>query len=238
MKHKPLIYKFLSLLFLIEPLIKILYFKAATKFEFQVIFENLGTRTSPRDLFDFWLIFPIGGLALIKIRKWSYFVFLFVLAYLVFSFFTYESYTWPYYSDSPLMYHYAVVFLSLVIFIIFLIPDVREPFFNKNIRWWDTKTRYTADIKCKLLGKGEAIDGQILNISQSGAFLEQSAPIAIGDKLTMDFEFEGIHMVLPFKVVSKHSVGKYQGFGVEFQLGSFLDKVKLVRFLNRLKVYR
>jgi hypothetical protein len=238
MKNKPLIYKFLSILFLIEPIIKILYFKAATKFDFQLIFENLASRSSPRDIFDFWLIFPIGGLALIKIRNWSYFVFLSVLGYLVFSFFTYESYTWPYYSDSPLLYHYAVVFLSLVIFIIFLIPDVREPFFNRSIRWWDTKTRYTADIKCKILDANNAHDGLILNISQTGAFLQESAPLKVGDQMTLAFDFKGFQMSIPFRVVSKHAAGKYHGYGVEFQSSSFLDQIKLVRFLNRLKVYR
>src|SRR5690348_14093639 len=121
MKQKPLLFKILMILCLIEPLIKIFYFRAQTHFAFSVIFENLLARTSPAEIFDFWLVFPLAGLSLLKIRKWSYFIFLSLLAYVVYTFVTYESYTWPYNSATPFFYNQVIVVMAVIIFISFLI---------------------------------------------------------------------------------------------------------------------
>ena len=235
MKHKPLIFTILSILFLIEPAIKVLYFKATTEFEFSLIFSNLFSRTSPREIFDFWLVFPIAGLALIKIRKWSYFFFLATMAYIVFSFLTYEQYTWPYNSDSPLAYHYAVVAASLTIFSFFLIPQIREPFFNRRIRWWESKARYKATMPAKIIGPKVTFDSQIINISQTGAFIQDSPYLSIGESLQMEFEKDGLFCDVPVVVMSKHSIDNVSGCGVEFKPRSMAQKFKIMKLIQKLK---
>ena len=137
MRNKPLIFQLLSALFFFEPAIKILYFKASTHFGFITVFENVLSRNSFRDVFDFWIVFPLAGVMLWKLRKWTYFAFLATMSYLVFSILTYEKYTWPYNSDKPLFYHYFIIALTLMTIAYFLAPNVRAPFFNRNLRWWE-----------------------------------------------------------------------------------------------------
>jgi len=191
MKNKPLIFTILSILCFIEPIIKILYFKAMTDFDFVVIFANLKARNSFIEVIDFWLIFPIAGLLILKLRKWSYFSFMGILAYIIYNILTYEKYTWPYNSDSPFMYHYLVALTSTAVFLYFLSPKAREPFFDRRIRWWEPKTRYNVQITCKLHGDHVVFPSEILNISQTGAFVMESSYLKVGDKLLMQFNFLG-----------------------------------------------
>lgn len=235
MKHKPLIFKILMTLLFVEPLIKLLYFKASTQFDFSTIIENVMARNAPRDIFDFWLVFPLAGLMLVKIRKWSYFGFLFLLGYLVMSIATYEQYTWPYNSDRPLAYHYFVIAFSLAAFAYFLMPQVRAPFFIRRLRWWENKTRYKSHIPAKVSGSKKTFQTEILNISETGAFLADSEFLNPGDELEIEFKANGLTMELPIKVVGKHNSGNQYGYGVQFFPRTITQKFHLIRLIREIK---
>jgi hypothetical protein len=238
MRHKPLIFQILSALFLVEPLIKILYFKAATHFDFGTIFENILSRSSFREIFDFWIVFPIAGLMLWKLRKWTYFVFLAVMAYLIFTITTYEKYTWPYNTDSPLFYHYFIIVVTLATIAYFLVPDVRAPFFNKKLRWWESKPRYRITIPAKITGNKITFQSEIINISQTGAFLKDNDLLTPGDVVSMTFESEGLLMEIPVKVISRHVISSTPGFGVQFYPTSITQKFQLFRLIGRIRNQR
>jgi hypothetical protein len=235
MKHKPLIFKILSFLFIIEPLIKVLYFRATTEFDFALIFENLGSRTSFKEIFDFWLVFPLAGISLFKIRKWSYFVFLLILLYIIVSFLTYEKYTWPYYSDSPLLYHYLVVVLALGIFSLFLIPQIREPFFNRKVRWWEAGIRYRAQIPLKVISPKMTFDSKTINISESGTFIQNSNYLEPGDVVTLQLEAHGISIAVPAMVINRHTIEKDTGLGLHFRPKSLGQKFRIYKLVQRIK---
>lgn len=235
MKNKPLIFTIISLLCLVEPLIKVLYFKATTQFDFVVIFANLMTRDSVKDVFDFWLVYPIAGILLLKLRKWTYFTFMGLLVYIVYNILSYEKYTWPYNSDSPFLYHYAVVSLSMMVFMTFLLPAVREPFFDRRIRWWEPKVRYQVGINCALKNTSLIFPSEILNISMSGAFLKDSTYFKVGDKLDLEFLFLGSQVSLPVEVVHKHSIHGKKGCGVKFCFKSFRQNVLLAKIIKIIK---
>ena len=165
MKNKPLIFTLISILCIIEPIIKILYFKAITHFDFMVIMTNLVAKNSFRDVFDFWLVYPLSGILLFKLRKWTYFAFMSLLAYIVFNIMTYEKYTWPYNSDSPFLYHFVVVVMTVMVFMAFLLPGVWEPFFDRRVRWWEPKVRYPVGINCSLKNESIIFSSEIINIS-------------------------------------------------------------------------
>ncbi len=238
MRNKPLIFQLLSILFLLEPAIKILYFKASTHFDFITVFENILSRTSFREVFDFWIVFPIAGLMLWKLRKWTYFAFLGVMSYLVFSILTYEKYTWPYNTDKPLLYHYFIIIITLLTIAYFLIPRVREPFFNQKIRWWESKPRYRIAIPTKVTGNKITFQTEILNISQTGAFLKDNNLLAPGDVISLSFESEGLMMEVPVKVISRHVISSTPGYGVQFFPTSITQKFQLVRLISRIRTHR
>lgn len=235
MKQKPLLFTILMILCLIEPLIKIFYFKALTHFELPVIMANLMARTSIKEIFDFWLVFPLAGLALVKIRNWSYFVFLALLSYVIYSFVTYEAYTWPYNSATPFFYNQVVVVFSVLILVAFLIPQVRRPFFDKRVRWWEPKTRYIVNINCRVQGKNVVFPSEILDISKTGAFLRESSYFNIGDELAIEFKYLGMNFNLPVQVISQHVSRGQAGVGVRFLFISLRQNISVAKFIAALK---
>lgn len=236
MKNKPLIFSLLSILCLIEPVIKVLYFKAITHFDFLVILSNLKARDSFVEVFDFWLAFPIAGLLLLKLRKWSYFGFMSVLGYVIYKIATYEEYTWPYNSDSPFLYNYVVAFMSLGVFVYFLLPKAREPFFDRKLRWWEPKTRYNVQFSCKLHTSTLTFTSQILNISETGAFLQECSYLKVGDRLDMEFQFLGQTIEVPVEIIHHRSTAPGpQGFGIKFHFQSLPQKLKLIKVIRVVK---
>lgn len=235
MKNKPFIFTLLSILCFIEPIIKVLYFKATTQFDFVVIFANLKTRNTFLEVVDFWLIFPLAGLLILKLRKWTYFTFLAVLLYINYNIFTYEKYTWPYNSDSPFMYNYLVALMSVGVFVYFLSPKVREPFFDRRVRWWEPKTRYNVQIVCKLQSSHLTFPSSILNISQSGAFVQDSKYMKVGDQLQMEFNFLGQTISVPVEVVNRHCIGSINGFGLKFQFKTMKQSLVMMKVIKILK---
>ncbi len=228
----------LSIFFLLEPAIKILYFKAATHFDFYTIFENVLSRHSFREIFDFWIVFPVAGVMLWKLRKWTYFAFLAVMSYLIFSILTYEKYTWPYNTDKPLLYHYFVIAITLLTIAYFLAPTVRAPFFNRNLRWWESKPRYRITIPAKVTGNKITFQTEIINISQTGAFLKDNNLLAPGDVISLSFESEGLMMEVPVKVISRHVIADTPGYGVQFFPTSISQKFQMVRLISRIRTHR
>jgi hypothetical protein len=235
MKNKPIIFSVLSSLCIVEPLIKVLYFKALTHFDFLVIFANISARNSFREVFDFWLVFPIAGLLILKLRKWTYFCFMSLLAYIVYNISTYERYTWPYNSDSPFMYHYLISLLCVGTFVYFLSPKVREPFFDRRVRWWEPKSRYHVQIMGKLQGSHLTFPTQILNISQSGAFLEDSKYLNTGDSLVLHFVFFGQMIDVPVEVIHRHTTNGKVGYGVKFKYKTFAQSIQMAKVIKVLR---
>jgi hypothetical protein len=235
MKNKPLIFTVLSVLCLIEPAIKVLYFKAITHFDFVVIMANLQARNSFMDVVDFWLIFPVAGILIMKLRKWTYFAFMGVLAYINYNIFNYEKYTWPYNSDTPFMYNYVITMMSVAVFVYFLSPKVRETFFDRRVRWWEPKTRYNVQIACRLQGSNLTFPSQILNLSQSGAFVQESKYMKAGDQLVMEFNFLGQTVSLPVEVIHKHTNQNVVGYGLKFNFKTFRQSVVMSKIINVLK---
>lgn len=235
MKNKPIVFTIISILCLIEPAIKILYFKAITHFDFMVILSNLQTRNTFMEVVDFWLIFPIAGFLILKLRKWTYFAFMSVLAYIIYNISTYEKYTWPYNSDTPFLYNYVIAGLSLSVFVYFLFPNMRHLFFDRRARMWETKTRYSVGISCKLMGDSLTFPSRILNISKTGAFFEESPYLKVGDLLLLEFNFIGHEIKVPVRIIHQHKSSTKAGFGAEFVFESMGQSLKMSKVINVIK---
>lgn len=235
MRNKPFIFQLLSVLFFLEPLMKILYFKASTHFDFAIVMANVFSRSGFREVFDFWIVFPAAGIMLWKLRKWTYFAFLGVMTYLIFSILTYESYTWPYNSESPLFYHYFIIVLTIFTFAYFLVPDVRAPFFNGKLRWWESMPRYKTVIPAKVTGNKVTFQSEILNISQTGAFIQDSDHLSPGDVVSISFESEGLVLEMPVKIISRHVISSTPGIGVQFFPLTLSQKIQMFRLVSRVR---
>ena len=100
------------------------------------------------------------------------------------------------------------------VFLIFQ-EEVRKPYFDPNIRWWETANRIRHDVAATLFYKNQKEDILILDISATGCFSEVDAPLEIGQEvkikvmnLLQEFESEAI-------VVRKNT--DPSGYGLKFK---------------------
>lgn len=236
MKKKPLLFTVLAIAHFLEPLIKIFYFKVTTSFSFSTIIENIAQIEAPRDIFDFWFLFPLGGLALISVKKWSYPIFVGVQAYSIFAHLTYEKYTWPYVSEVPFVSSLGLLFMNALIICYFALPDVRRPFFDQSVRWWETRKRYGLRIPMSfsLIENNRSYNCDILNISQSGVFLSNHQDIKIGSEIKMNILYKDFAISVTGKVKSHHCFEKEPGIGVKFIFTNIWENLYMRKVIRQI----
>lgn len=238
MKHRPLIFILIAVAHIVEPLIKISYFKFTTPFSFSTIISNISQIHTPREIFEFWLLFPLGGLALLGVKKWSYPVFVGVQFYSIYSHLTYEKYTWPYVSEVPFASSLILLFMNMLVIIYFALPDVRKPFFDRTVRWWETRTRFTLSIPITfcLTSNKNLQDGEILNISQTGVFIQHNGVYDLDTKIRMNISYKEYSITVEGTVKSHHAFNGHRGIGVKFDFQNIWENLfmrKLVKQVSK-----
>lgn len=232
MKAKPILFTLITSFCFFEPLAKLYYFKVSTQFEWPVILSNLLSRNSPLDILTFWLLFPIAGLMLLKIRSWSYFLFMLVMSYNVFSLVTYESYTWPYNDQMPHLYNLLLTAVCLGIIVAFCFPSIRKPFFDRRARFWEPQKRHDIFLETELKTSFDTIESVISNISTTGAFILNVEDMKAGDRMTVNFRILDEVFTCEIQVVHKLCNGTINGYGVKFINMSFKSRARLAKVLN------
>jgi hypothetical protein len=240
MKNRPLVILVIGLLHLLEPFSKVFYLKVASDFTFVEVIQNILAIEDPMKIFEFWFLFPIGGIALLSVRKWSLPVFFSVQFYSIYSHLLYEKFTWPYVSETPLYSSMFLLLFNIGIMIYFLLPEVRRPFFDHKLRWWEPKLRFNIDIPCALFLK-ETLDSKqcrIVNISQTGAFICTEWNLNTDQLITLRFQYMNLYFSLDGRVVNVHSLSGATGFGVKFDYKSIWQNFRMQRLLFALRLLK
>lgn len=236
MHKRPLLFIIIGVLHLIEPLIKILYFKFTTPFGLATILSNISSIDDPRAFFEFWLLFPIGGIALLGVKRWSYPIFVGVQFYNIWSHLNYQSFTWPYVSEVPFFSSLVLLVINIMIIIYFALPDVRRPFFDRRMRWWETSTRYQLRIPITaILGNGHEYRCEIINISRTGAFINLDHPLEIHQMISLKISYQDIDLKLQSKNMSNHQVGGENGHGVQFEFDNIWQNMEMRKMVSAIK---
>ena len=237
MKNKPLLFIILGIIHLVEPIFKLLYFKATTHFPMHLIIENISQMSGAREVFEFWFLFPIGGIALLGIKKWSYSIFVSVQAYSIFTHLNYESYTWPYVSSTPQWPSLVILACNLAMILYFLLPEIRKPFFDKDMRWWEHRERYTLRVPCSFSSNqnNSLQDAEILNISLSGAFVSMKQnSFNNGDPIVINLSYIEENISLKGRVVSTHSFDTKNGIGVMFEYETIWEQLHMAKVIKKI----
>lgn len=238
MKNKPLLFILIAFLHICEPLIKISYFKVTTPFPFPQILDNIAHISSSKEFFEFWFLFPIGGIALLGVKRWSYPVFVGVQMYAIWSHLTYQKFTWPYVSEVPFFGSLFLLFVNICIVIYFALPDVRRPFFDKNLRWWETPSRIVMRLPCSIsIENPEHLhDCEILNISRSGAFINYKGVLENDTQIHLKLFWGDTAIEVNAVKVGSHSFDREHGIGVRFKFNNLWEDLamrKLVKELSK-----
>ena len=237
MKKRPFLFVVLGIIHLLEPLSKILYFKYDTGFSFATIMSNIANIEGFKNLFEFWILFPLGGIALLLVKRWSYALFVGVQVYSLYSHILYQEFTWPYVSKTPFYSSMILIVFNLGMVFYFALPSVRRPFFDRRMRWWETKPRYGTEIPCKVHITAHDVehDSTILNISETGAFVEYSEGIKVWDKVKVTFHYYDEEFSVTGSIVNRHIVNGIDGFGIQFHFDSMKKRFLMRRFIRKLK---
>ena len=174
---------------------------------------------SPQYIEKNWimLLMPlIAGAAIYACKKWSFYVYMVAITVLFgFSYIGYMSKV----DELSIVWAIFAYLINISIVIYFLIPAVRNVYFDRRMRWWEIQPRYECDYKAEWKFEDDFImhPGEIGNISVNGLFLK--SPI-------MPKEQDIIQITIPFdnqktgqfkgKVIF-HGDAKTFGFGVQFE---------------------
>jgi len=173
---------------------------------------------SPEYLSNNWilLIAPvIAGYAIYTCKRWSFYVYLVAItALFLVSYLGYASK-----SEAIGLFPLILVYLvNIVVVSYFLIPAIRNIYFDRRMRWWEVQARYKCNFKCtwSSLDGSQKVQGLIGNISENGLFLKsdelpednQCVIIDLPFNYGMDVQFSG--------AVILHDRVDAVGFGIKF----------------------
>jgi hypothetical protein len=236
MNSRPRLFVWLALAHFFEPLFKVLWMKIDTQFSWALVINNLMQMEGIKNWFEFWFLFPLGAVALLSVRSWSYFVFMGVQLYSIYSIAFYEKFTWPYVAERPFLFTWLLVIFNAAIVLYFALPNIRRPFFDRRLRWWQARQRYGAEIACEvdIMGPLGSITTKILNISQSGAFLELKEGMVIGRPIKLTFHWYNETFSLNGMIVNRHVYNGIEGLGVAFHFATLKEQWHMRRFIYKL----
>jgi Tfp pilus assembly protein PilZ len=113
---------------------------------------------------------------------------------------------------------YNVTISELIKLILSLNEEHQEALLKKG-RELLSKEKRAPRKSCKIPVKYQTFDrvysDRIMNISQSGVFIDTRRPIFVGEEILMDFQIEGVNKALRMEGKVVHASSR--GVGIEFQ---------------------
>lgn len=221
-----------------EPLLKVLYLKFQTGFEWEILMRTIFSIEGVFKNFEFWGIFPLAGYALISIRSWSFLFFMGLQTYSIYAYFAYEQFTWPYVAQSPHVSTTLLLICNLSIIMYFMVPAHFRPFWNETRKIWRNTTRFATNIQAFFKHKNKNINTTITNISETGAYFTSSQDLGVGEKIFLEIPINGeikkIEATIRRTQATAHE--EYTGYGVEFHYKTSQDKKDLKEYVSSLNL--
>jgi hypothetical protein len=228
----------LATLLFCEPLLKVLYLKFQTGFEWDILMRTIFSIEGAFKNFEFWGIFPLAGYALISVRTWSFLFFMGLQAYSIYAYLAYEQFTWPYVAQSPHVSTSLLLICNLSIIMYFMVPAHFRPFWNETRKIWRNTTRFATTTQAFFKHKDKNINTTITNISETGAYFTSTQELGVGERISLEIPINGeikkIEATIRRTQATAHE--DYTGYGVEFHYKSSQDKKDLKEYVNSLNL--
>ena len=216
-----------------EPLIKILFLATKTGFPLDSVLDIVLSMENPFKVIEFWALFPLAGLALIRPSAWSLFTFAGLHIYSIFAYFTYEKFTWPYVQETPHISSTLLVAFNFAILIYFMIPENRKPFVAKTQEMFRKFKRVHTNLAADLIFAENKVSVLIKDISMSGVRFECSKEV-VNESCMLHF----LDMNIDIKLKRSYQLpsGSYS-YGASFQKLSRAQKQSLYNHLVEFQIY-
>ncbi len=151
----------------------------------------------------------IAGYGIFRVRLWGWWYFLLIMLSVV---------GWNIWAFASAPFHttvyqaafYVFTGFSLGLVFLLLFREIRAPYFNPRLRWWQTPPRYAVTIECPL--------GKILDIAIGGVFIESDLERELGGSETLRFTAFDQEVEVEGSIVWVCPGGetKPKGFGLKF----------------------
>lgn len=242
MEHKPWPLVVLAFIHFIEPLTKILFYSVLFNISPLQIAESTYENETLIQQFNFFLLFPIAGIAIFAVKKWSLPVFLFIEVYVFTINIDYLNVL--YQTDQIFLFSCFIFFGAMnVIFVTYLlVPAVRIAYLDPRIRWWEASPRYHTNINCSI---NNSLTGVIQNISRSGVFITTNYDLPMDSTVRLEFKFKAQDKEINLKpkalVLNKYDITNSTGYGAIFYELTKEEKCLIkviIKFLDKSKATR
>lgn len=161
-----------------------------------------------------FLVLPIlCGACIYSFKKWSYHLYLLLMC----TAFIYSFVSW-YQNQNSQNLTVLILFYGLNIILVsyFMIPNIRNIYFNSKIRWWETKPRYLTQIQTEIKHDNESNTGVIKNISEGGFFVDSSSVFKLNTPVLISFHFLNFfYEILAEVVFIKNPEAVEKGYGLK-----------------------
>ena len=150
--------------------------------------------------------------AIYSCKRWSFYLYFALLGVLFYL--NYQGYMSK--SDSfSLVPLFIVYTINLLVVTYFLVPAVRNIYFNPRLRWWEQNSRYSSNFSCTFEINGKKYPGHISNLSLGGLFIKTDDYPADYAYLLTTFEEDNNTYSFRGRAILHYHQEKV-GFGVEF----------------------
>jgi hypothetical protein len=172
----------------------------------------------PGQLFDLFGTSLIAAAAIFAVKRWSYPIFLGI-------------FVWGAYSNISVWHQYpqvyslgtliAVNLVNLFLVSYFLVPAVSAAYFNPRLRWWESKPRYTIEIRGSIKFDPPEAPGsrfqeaRIIDISEGGVYVQVPEKLALGQVVSLNFSLHHVKLSPIGKIVHQGR-GETHGYGIQF----------------------
>lgn len=226
-----------ALLFL-EPVVKLCYLRIMTEFPFLKVVDIAASIESPLKVFEFWFLFPLAGLALVRTAWWSLFVFAGVHLYSVVAHFSYEEFSWPYVQESPHISSYLLLIFNTAIGLYFVIPENRRPFTRKTKEMFRSSERFDIELPVRVLADSKYFEGVMSDISDTGALIRCRETFS-GNRIEVQLEVDGEPRGFDAQVVREVEMSNgMKGVGVRFDFDSRSKKRQARKLVEKVQLER
>ncbi len=238
MANKPWAIIILSVLHILEPIFKVLIFSVLFSLAPWDLVRFVWHSSSAFPLFEMFCLFPIAGVAIFLIKRWSLGIFLLIELWVLIanigplkSFFLNEQY---------LIFGSIILFsiLNIIVVVYFMVPAVNSLYFDPRMRWWESSLRYTVSVPCNILLNETETEGyltDIINISDTGLFITQIDGIKIIGPIIIQFNMFGDLFRITGEVVHNANIGGIQGMGVRYIDMSKIQTMQMKYLTNDLE---
>ena len=171
MKRRPWILVILAVLHIFAPIGNIVLNGIWSRFG---LIKYISVAIQPQNLQQNWfsIAAPIlAGISIYLCRKWSFYAYLALISTMFYI--SYQGYKMRYYPIS--LYSILFVYVANALLVAyFLIPAVRQVYFDPRLRWWQTRPRYRIFTPGKYKSGNKTETGFIENFSTSTETLMQA----------------------------------------------------------------